>query len=100
MEAQVESWILKFDQDMGERQSEIEAVQEQYDAELAQLEELQNRFDALESEYNAIMEQRRIEVRAGDDTKRLSLWHRCSCPYLTRMLFYCSARSDRRRRKR
>jgi DNA repair exonuclease SbcCD ATPase subunit len=65
MEAQVESWILKFDQDMGERQSEIEAVQEQYDAELAQLEELQKRFDALESEYNAIMEQRRIEVRAG-----------------------------------
>lgn len=66
MEAQVESWILKFDQDMGERQSEIEAVQEQYDAELSQLEELQKRFDDLESEYNEIMEQRRIEVRGGE----------------------------------
>lgn len=62
MEAQVESWILKFDQDMGERQEEIEAVQEQYDAELAQLAELQRRFDELEVEYNTIMEQRRIEV--------------------------------------
>ena len=47
---------------MGEKQKEMDTIQAQYDVELAQLKELQDRFVDLELEYNTIMAQRKRDV--------------------------------------
>lgn len=48
-------------QDMGEKQAEMDEIQEMYEQEVAQLNELQERFNRLEVEYNVIMEERKQE---------------------------------------
>ncbi|EGD76495.1 hypothetical protein PTSG_07612 [Salpingoeca rosetta] len=61
LQAQIEGWIMKYDQDMGEKQRELDGIQQQYGAESKQLQELEERFNVLEIEYNRIMEERRAE---------------------------------------
>ncbi|KAL5016776.1 hypothetical protein ScPMuIL_006365 [Solemya velum] len=60
IETEVENWIMKFDQDMGERQNEYEEIDAVYTEEKKQLNELEERFKTLESEYQQIMEERRV----------------------------------------
>ncbi|XP_074641846.1 dynein regulatory complex protein 10-like [Tubulanus polymorphus] len=70
IETEVENWIQKFDQDMGERQDEIERVDAIYTEEKKQLHELEERFKTLEEEYNQIMEERRIAQEKREEAER------------------------------
>ena len=47
---------------MAERQGEIEEINRFYVDEVKHLKELETRFTELEIDYNAIMEERRIQV--------------------------------------
>ncbi|KAL4223496.1 hypothetical protein ACF0H5_016967 [Mactra antiquata] len=58
-ETEVENWIQRFDQDMGERQDEYEEIDAVYTEEKKQLHELEERFKTLEAEYQQIMEERK-----------------------------------------
>ncbi|KAK6192225.1 hypothetical protein SNE40_003732 [Patella caerulea] len=60
VETEVENWIQKYDQDMGERQDEYEEIDEIYTEEKKQLHELEERFKTLETEYKQIQEERRL----------------------------------------
>ncbi|XP_012934688.1 dynein regulatory complex protein 10 [Aplysia californica] len=60
VENEVDNWIQKYDQDMGERQDEYEEIDLVYTEEKKQLFELEERFATLEKEYTAIMEERRV----------------------------------------
>ena len=46
---------------MGDKQRELDSIQRQYEAEAKQLSQLQERFSALEVEYNRIMDERRMD---------------------------------------
>lgn len=59
IETEVENWISRYDQDMGERQDEYEEIDAVYTEEKKQLHELEERFKTLETEYQQIMEERR-----------------------------------------
>eukprot|EP01135_Chromosphaera_perkinsii_P012265 Nk52_evm2s2630 gene=Nk52_evmTU2s2630 len=60
IEAEVENWIQKYDQDIGEKQEELDAIQGEYDAEKEQLEELNKQMAELKVQYDKIEEERRI----------------------------------------
>lgn len=70
IETEVENWILKFDLDMGERQAEYEDLDAIYTEEKAQLNELEERFKTLETEYTTIVEERRIAREKRDREDR------------------------------
>ncbi|TPX58770.1 hypothetical protein SpCBS45565_g07916 [Spizellomyces sp. 'palustris'] len=61
IESEVENWIHKYDQDMDEKQTELEDITAIYLEEKAQLDELTARHSELRKEYEAIMEERRVE---------------------------------------
>ncbi|GJQ83721.1 hypothetical protein Trydic_g23203 [Trypoxylus dichotomus] len=58
IEAQLSNWLAKFDQDIGEKQSEYEELQRMYDEEFAEIQALQNKFDEQEEEYTELMAER------------------------------------------
>lgn len=60
VENEVDNWIQKYDQDLGERQDEYEEIDTVYTQEKKQLLELEERFATLEKEYLSIMEERRV----------------------------------------
>jgi len=60
IETEVENWILKYDQEMGEKQDEYEQIDVVYTEEKKQLSELEEKFQVLCEEYDKIMEERRI----------------------------------------
>lgn len=60
IESEVENWIHKYDQEMEEKQNELEDISVIFNEEKAQLDELQARFTVIQQEYNNIMEERRI----------------------------------------
>ncbi|CAL1527898.1 unnamed protein product [Lymnaea stagnalis] len=60
VENEVDNWIQKYDQDLGERQDEYEEIDTVYTEEKKQLLELEERFATLEKEYLSIMEERRV----------------------------------------
>eukprot|EP00112_Aurelia_sp_Birch-Aquarium-sp1_P021190 Seg5637.2 transcript_id=Seg5637.2/GoldUCD/mRNA.D3Y31 product="Dynein regulatory complex protein 10" protein_id=Seg5637.2/GoldUCD/D3Y31 len=60
IETEVENWIQKFDNDMGERQDEFDELDTIYTEEKRQLKELEERFKTLDEEYTVIMEERRV----------------------------------------
>ncbi|XP_071945844.1 dynein regulatory complex protein 10-like [Antedon mediterranea] len=70
IETEVENWIQKYDQDMGERQDEYEDVDAVYTEEKSQLNELEERFKTLEAEYNTIVEERRISKEKKEREER------------------------------
>ncbi|KAI8909413.1 hypothetical protein DFJ77DRAFT_472408 [Powellomyces hirtus] len=61
IESEVENWIHKYDQDMDEKQTELEDITAIYMEEKAQLDELSARHADLKKEYEAIMAERKIE---------------------------------------
>ncbi|KAJ8044121.1 Dynein regulatory complex protein 10 [Holothuria leucospilota] len=70
IETEVENWIQKYDQDMGERQEEYEDLDTIYTEEKAQLNELEERFKTLEAEYTTIVEERRIAQEKREQEQR------------------------------
>ncbi|KAH3882895.1 dynein regulatory complex protein 10-like [Dreissena polymorpha] len=70
IETEVENWIQRYDQDMGERQDEYEEIDEVYTQEKTQLHELEERFKTLESEYQTIMEERRLARERREAAER------------------------------
>ncbi|EPZ32374.1 hypothetical protein O9G_002214 [Rozella allomycis CSF55] len=64
METEVENWIHKYDQEMEEKQNEIEETSAMYREEKAQLQELEQRFADIKKEYDFIVEQQRIAEEA------------------------------------
>lgn len=70
IETEVENWIQKYDQDMGERQDEFEEIDAVYTEEKKQLNELEERFKTLEAEYNQIQEERRIARERREAAER------------------------------
>lgn len=70
VETEVENWIQKYDQDMGERQDEYEEIDAVYTEEKKQLNELEERFRTLEAEYNQIQEERRVARERREAAER------------------------------
>eukprot|EP00042_Codosiga_hollandica_P035354 m.261587 g.261587 ORF g.261587 m.261587 type:complete len:454 (+) comp54613_c0_seq2:103-1464(+) len=70
IENEVENWIAKYDNDMFEKQQELEEVQKQFSQEQQQLTELEKKFAELEVEYNAILEERRIQREKREAAER------------------------------
>lgn len=70
VESQVENWIQKYDSDMNERQSEYEEIDAVYTEEKKQLHELEERFKTLETEYQQIMEERRVAREKREAAER------------------------------
>lgn len=70
IETEVENWIQKYDQDMGERQNEYEEIDAVYTEEKKQLNELEERFKTLEEEYQQIMEERRLARERREAAER------------------------------
>lgn len=69
-ETEVENWIQKYDTDMGIRQDKFEEIDAVYTEEKKQLNELEERFKTLETEYNQIMEERRISRERREAAER------------------------------
>eukprot|EP00056_Hartaetosiga_gracilis_P022723 m.32632 g.32632 ORF g.32632 m.32632 type:complete len:417 (-) comp9799_c0_seq1:139-1389(-) len=61
LQSQISSWVMKYDQDMTEKQKEYDGIKSQYDKESEQLQKLNDTFNEIEVEYNTIMEERRME---------------------------------------
>lgn len=59
IESEVENWIHKYDQDMEEKQAELEDITAIYLEEKTQLDELQQRYNELQKEFEKIMDERR-----------------------------------------
>ncbi|KAJ1569729.1 hypothetical protein HK405_004031 [Cladochytrium tenue] len=99
IESEVENWIHKYDQDMEERQSELEDITAIYVEEKAQLDELQERFAELQVEHARIMEERRVEQEARREEER-QLRRRHGAATLIQAVFRgYRVRRDLRRRK-
>jgi chromosome segregation ATPase len=60
IESEVENWIHKYDQEMEEKQNEYEDISVIYNEEKAQLDELQARFNVIQLEYDAIVQERMV----------------------------------------
>eukprot|EP00128_Syssomonas_multiformis_P005481 Colp12_sorted_trinity150504_noHs@28687 len=70
IEGEVENWISKYDQDMGEKQSELEDLEALYNEEKEQLAELEKRFAELKKEYDTIVEERRLAKEAKEKAEK------------------------------
>ena len=64
IESEVENWIHKYDQDMEEKQTELEDISSVLSEEKAQLDELTLRYNELQKEYDVIMEARKLAAEA------------------------------------
>ncbi|XP_068717027.1 dynein regulatory complex protein 10-like [Montipora capricornis] len=60
MATEVYNWVQKYDADLETRQDEFDLYTRMYEADKADLAQLQSRFEVLEKQYNAIMEERRL----------------------------------------
>ncbi|GAB1608913.1 dynein regulatory complex protein 10-like, partial [Argonauta hians] len=69
-ETEVENWIQKYDQEMGQLQEELENVETIYKEERKQLLELEERFRTLEVEYTNICKERVIDIKSLEEAKR------------------------------
>jgi len=70
IETEAENWIQNYDNDMTERQDEIDELSTIYKDEKSQLEELETRFSILAKEYNEIQEQKRIALEKREKAER------------------------------
>lgn len=65
-ESEVEHWIIKYDTDMGEKQTELDELQLIYNDEHSQLDELRSRFQVLKDKEAIIL----VEKQAEEEIKR------------------------------
>lgn len=75
IETEVENWLQKYDSDMTEKQQELDDISLVYTEERSQLEQLEERYETLEVEYQRIVEEKRIadeeRLRQEEDMKRM-----------------------------
>ncbi|KAI8800637.1 hypothetical protein BJ742DRAFT_840660 [Cladochytrium replicatum] len=71
IESEVENWIHKYDQDMDEKQNEIEDITAIFTEEKAQLDDLQKRFAGLQRDFQQIQEERRIAQELKKEQERV-----------------------------
>jgi DNA repair exonuclease SbcCD ATPase subunit len=76
IECEVENWILKYDQDMEEKQVEIDELAVIYSEEKSHLEELQSRFKDLQKEYDAILD----EKKRSEAAEKVLVFNAGTCP--------------------
>lgn len=69
-ETEVENWIQKYDQDMGQLQEEFETIERIYSEEKKQLMELEERFSSLEKEYVKIRKEREDSKKWKEESER------------------------------
>jgi len=69
MQVELENWLSKYDDFMEFQNSKIEIIQDEYDAEKADYNELSARFAVLKEEYDAIMYERRL-IREEEERKQ------------------------------
>ena len=75
-ETEVENLIQKYDEDIGEKQTELDDLSAVYGEEKDQLLQLEDRYNKLEQEYLNIMEEKRIEKEKREAEERLLLVRR------------------------
>ncbi|KAL3272631.1 hypothetical protein HHI36_014097 [Cryptolaemus montrouzieri] len=61
VEAQLASWLAKYDNDVGEKQAELEKLQKQYDDMKNQYDDLMMKFDEQSKEYDVLMAEKEAE---------------------------------------
>lgn len=69
-ETEVENWIQKYDQDMGQLQDEYETIESIYKEEKKQLSELEEKFTSLQKEYFVIIDEREMARRMREESER------------------------------
>ena len=66
IESEVVNWLNRYDDEMGEKQNELEDLQAVYAKEQGRLGNLQNRYAVLKREYDAILDEHaRLQARAA-----------------------------------
>eukprot|EP00842_Homolaphlyctis_polyrhiza_P006363 jgi/Hompol1/6728/HPOL_005057-RA len=70
IESEVENWIHKYDQDMDEKQAEIDDISAIFMEEKSHLDELQSRYADLQKEYEKILEDKRIAEEEKKASRR------------------------------
>ncbi|XP_066246702.1 dynein regulatory complex protein 10-like [Euwallacea similis] len=58
---QLHNWLTKYDQEIGDKQGEYEALKAEYDTEKAAMDELQEKMDNQERLYNTLMAEKEAE---------------------------------------
>lgn len=71
IESEVENWISKYDQDMEEKQLEIDDITNLFEEERKGLSLLQSKYDAVKKKYDIIMEERRLAAEREKEIKEL-----------------------------
>ncbi|XP_060521906.1 dynein regulatory complex protein 10 [Cylas formicarius] len=60
-ETQLHNWLAKYDQDIGEKQAEYDKLITEYEQQKVALEQLEDEIDEQESEYVALMQEKKEE---------------------------------------
>ncbi|XP_050294385.1 dynein regulatory complex protein 10-like [Anthonomus grandis grandis] len=60
-ETQLQNWLTKYDQDVGDKQTEYEEVKAQYDTEREAMDDLEDKMDAQEKMYIELMAEKEEE---------------------------------------
>ncbi len=71
IESEVENWISKYDQEMEEKQLEIDDISNLFEEERKALSVLQSKYDAMKQKYDVIMEERRLAEQKEREQKEL-----------------------------
>ncbi|KXS21868.1 hypothetical protein M427DRAFT_280615 [Gonapodya prolifera JEL478] len=72
-QSEVENWIHKYDQDMGERQSELDELTAQHGEERTQLDELKEKHETLSREWERIKEERKRAEERKKEERQLAV---------------------------
>ncbi|KAL1494126.1 hypothetical protein ABEB36_009775 [Hypothenemus hampei] len=59
--SQLQSWVVKYDQDMTEKQAEYEEIKAQYDSEKTAMDEMEEKMEEQSSLYNTLMAEKKEE---------------------------------------
>ncbi|CAH1964768.1 unnamed protein product [Acanthoscelides obtectus] len=58
METQLQNWVVKFDQDIGEKQAELDRLQKEYDDKKEEMDGLEDLLAEQEEEYTTLMKEK------------------------------------------
>jgi len=70
LETEVQGLVSKYDDFMIDKQDELERVQDAYDIEKEELDDLRERFTKLSVDYDAIMEERRLQAEEEERQRK------------------------------
>ncbi|XP_067045421.1 dynein regulatory complex protein 10-like [Acropora muricata] len=70
MATEVYNWVQKYDADLETKQEEFDLYTRMYETDKAELAKLEALFEILEKQYNAIMEERRLQEEENERRQR------------------------------